>query len=708
MTEAKINYRYLGVIAYVVAAVVLACHLQSLWNKFVYMDKFNLWPLIAILDWPKFWLETLTQCLTSPLSEPLFRATLALDVQGVRMRYPSVYHSINLALHLGNCLLWGGLVFRIARYQLKTWKDTLKFNPYLLAVVAACLFASHPITSETVSYISARSTLLVTFYYLASLHCFMLGFLTKEITPGLCGYGFGYFFVILATWSSAQGITAPAAFLALTVLMKPQKETYKDWLVSRPYEFFAQLFLALVVPFVLLVKYVAPIGNGFGLEKLSPFEYLLSQGQMLLTYYLRVFFVPYGFTLDPPQLPVPALNQALSFIGILVPLFLLYIAYRMRTTLVVSFSLVLLVLSLLPNFVMVQPEVVSDRRFYIAAACLCTVVAYAISVKLFEKPKMLIAISSTLVLLFCGLTNWRTYYWYDDTRLWSQTYKLNPTSKRSQVMDIWAQAFQGQLDKGAERAEKLLKEQGDAKENRAILDLILGTHRLKRKKYDESKKYFSEGLALADKQNLSSEIIWEMQSGLAEAANATDDFVTARKYASEAVKVQPNRSNLHLILGRCYLAEFNPNAAFLELQQAHLMDRYNADVLEPLARACIGVGTTKMQDLGYKIATQARQVFGTADALLLTAAYAALESGHLEEALGYLETYAAADNPKNSDYYYLFYGLYKRLKWEKQAQEALFIAEKMDPDVRKRTKLFLNHPIVPLKKMPSSTVVQPK
>jgi len=704
VTETKVNYKYLGAIAYVVAAVVLACHLQSLWNKFVYMDKFNLWPLIAILDWPKFWLETFTQCLISPLSEPLFRATLALDVQGVRMKYPSVYHSINLALHLGNSLLWGSLIFRIARYQLKTWKDSVRFNPYLIAAVAACLFASHPITSETVGYISARSTLLVTFYYLASLHCFMLGFLTKEITPGLLGYGFGYLFVILATWSSAQGITAPAAFLTLAFLMKPPKETYKNWLISRPYEFFAQLFLALVVPFVLLVKYVAPIGNGFGLEKLSPFAYLQSQGQMLLTYYMRVFFVPYGFSLDPPQLPVAALNQVFSILGIVLPLAILYLAYRLKTTLVVSFSLVLLVLSLLPNFVMIQPEIVSDRRFYIASACLCAVVAYCLSTKFLDKPKVLVAISSTLVLIFCGLTNWRTYYWYDDTRLWSQTYKMNPASKRSEVMDIWAQAFGGELDQGALRAEKMLKEQGEAKEYRAILDLVLGTHRLKRKDFSESKKYFTEGLSLADSQHLSSEIIWEMQSGLAEAAIATDDFAIARKYASEAVKVQPNKSNLHLILGKCYLAEFNPNAAFLELQQAHLLDRYNADVLEPLARSCVGIGTVQMQDLAYKIATQARQVFGTGDSLLLTTAYAALESGHLEEALGYLETYSAAKNRKTSDYYYLFYGLYKRLNWESQAKEALALAVRMDPDVRKRTKLFLNHPIVPLKKMPSTKV----
>ena len=139
MTEVKVHYKILGVIAYVVVAVVLASHLQCLWNDFVYMDRFNLWPLIAILDWPKFWLETLTQCLVSPLSEPLFKATLALDVQGVRMRYPSVYHAINLSLHLCNSLLVGGFVFRLARYQLKIFKDNFNFDPYFAAAIAACL-----------------------------------------------------------------------------------------------------------------------------------------------------------------------------------------------------------------------------------------------------------------------------------------------------------------------------------------------------------------------------------------------------------------------------------------------------------------------------------------------------------------------------------------------------------------------------------------
>lgn len=705
MTEVKVHYKILGVIAYVVVAVVLASHLQCLWNDFVYMDRFNLWPLIAILDWPKFWLETLTQCLVSPLSEPLFKATLALDVQGVRMRYPSVYHAINLSLHLCNSLLVGGFVFRLARYQLKIFKDNFNFDPYFAAAIAACLFASHPITCESVSYISSRSTLLVTFYYLASLHCFLTGFLTSEIMRGLVGYGLGYFFVILATWSSAQGITAPAAFLALTVLMKPEKETYKNWLLDRPYEFFAQLFLALVVPFVLCVKYVAPIGNGFGLEKLSLFTYVLTQGKLLITYYLRVFLVPFGFSLDPPDIPNEMLQQVFSWIGLFIPALFIFLAVKFKNKLLVSFSLVLVVLSLLPNFIMVQPEVVSDRRFYIATAALCTIAAYFLSARFLDKPRVLAGISVAIVLLFCGLSNWRTYYWHDDSRLWGQALKLNPQSQRCQVMDAWATAFSGKLDDGARKAFSLYEKQGESTKNRAILDLVLGTQRLQRKEYEGARKFFTEGLSLADKQNLSSEIIWEMQAGLAEASLKLKDYETARKYANEAVKIQPNKSNLHLILGWCYLNENNPNAAFLELQQAHLLDRFNADVLVPLARAATGVGTEQMQDLAYKISKQARQIFGTNDELLLTCAYCALESGHLEECLVYLENYNKSDNPRNAEYYYLFWGLYKRLGWEKQADEVLVIALKMDPDVRKRVKLFLNHKIVPFKrKLPQEKV----
>ncbi len=705
MTEVKVHYKILGVIAYVVVAVVLASHLQCLWNDFVYMDRFNLWPLIAILDWPKFWLETLTQCLVSPLSEPLFKATLALDVQGVRMRYPSVYHAINLSLHLCSSLLVGGFVFRLARYQLKIFKDNFNFDPYFAAAIAACLFASHPITCESVSYISSRSTLLVTFYYLASLHCFLTGFLTSEIMRGLVGYGLGYFFVILATWSSAQGITAPAAFLALTVLMKPEKETYKNWLLDRPYEFFAQLFLALVVPFVLCVKYVAPIGNGFGLEKLSLFTYVLTQGKLLITYYLRVFLVPFGFSLDPPDIPNEMLQQVFSWIGLFIPALFIFLAVKFKNKLLVSFSLVLVVLSLLPNFIMVQPEVVSDRRFYIATAALCTIAAYFLSARFLDKPRVLAGISVAIVLLFCGLSNWRTYYWHDDSRLWGQALKLNPQSQRCQVMDAWATAFSGKLDDGARKAFSLYEKQGESTKNRAILDLVLGTQRLQRKEYEGARKFFTEGLSLADKQNLSSEIIWEMQAGLAEASLKLKDYETARKYANEAVKIQPNKSNLHLILGWCYLNENNPNAAFLELQQAHLLDRFNADVLVPLARAATGVGTEQMQDLAYKISKQARQIFGTNDELLLTCAYCALESGHLEECLVYLENYNKSDNPRNAEYYYLFWGLYKRLGWEKQADDVLVIALKMDPDVRKRVKLFLNHKIVPFKrKLPQEKV----
>ena len=71
----------------------------------------------------------------------------------------------------------------------------------------------------------------------------------------------------------------------------------------------------------------------------------------------------------------------------------------------------------------------------------------------------------------------------------------------------------------------------------------------------------------------------------------------------------------------------------------------------------------------------------------------------------YLENYNKSDNPRNAEYYYLFWGLYKRLGWEKQADEVLVIALKMDPDVRKRVKLFLNHKIVPFKrKLPQEKV----
>src|SRR3990167_8532351 len=70
------------------------------------------------------------------------------------------YHLVNFLMHLGN----GLLLFAIAERLL---------NHRTYALMAASLFLVHPVQTESVTYISSRSELLSTFFYLIAILIFI-------------------------------------------------------------------------------------------------------------------------------------------------------------------------------------------------------------------------------------------------------------------------------------------------------------------------------------------------------------------------------------------------------------------------------------------------------------------------------------------------------------------------------------------------------
>jgi uncharacterized membrane protein len=69
--------------------------------------------------------------------------------------HPIGYHAVNLLLHLGAVLL--------------AYECLRRLLPERAALIAAALFAIHPIQAEAVNYVWARSILLATVGRLASL-----------------------------------------------------------------------------------------------------------------------------------------------------------------------------------------------------------------------------------------------------------------------------------------------------------------------------------------------------------------------------------------------------------------------------------------------------------------------------------------------------------------------------------------------------------
>ncbi len=683
-------------ISAVVLTAVLSSYLITLWGGYVYCDSFNLTPFRTITrEWGSTLLFMLSEAFVSPLAQPLVRMTYATDIAFGTISSPAVFHGDSVCLHIANSILAFVLGFKLAALHNQR-KKKLDIDPYAVGAGAAIIFACHPLASEAVAYISARSALLVTFNYLLALLCFMRGFLSKQIKDGLIGYSSCFLFVIMAIWSGPQALSVGTAMLVLALMLKPEEETWDRWLKARPMELFAIGLVALVVPFVLLLKYKAPIGNGFGLEVLPPVEYIATQCKTLATYYLRVLFVPVGLSLDPPLSVAKGFADPFAIIGAIIPVSLCALSWKYRKSILISFPALLFVLALFPDFVLPQPELMSDRRMYLPLLAFCIPLGVLIARSCEKRFAVTVSIVSVIVLTFIGFTNWRNYSWKEDRKLWESTYEMNKDSKRSRIMRVWAMS-KGKISDAEQPAEETLKSYPDS----AVLNMVLGKVRNAEKRYREGNKYFRKALALAEQQNLSPELIWDIQYGIAYSSLHTGDIKSANEFAEKALAVQPNNATLHMIRGEYYLSEDQPPAAVYELNKAHTLDRYNPEILEPLALAMIGCGTTQMQDLGYQAAMLTAKI-GNEPRFELLKAYGALETGHLHEAMMYLDNYKKQNEP-TAQMYYVLYGILKRMG-AKEADQALKIALASDPDIKKKMRLNLNRPIVLPKEAPKEMV----
>jgi tetratricopeptide (TPR) repeat protein len=674
-------------IAAVVAVVVFAAYLWTLWGGYVYCDTFNITPFRTVTrEWGPSLLYLVSDAFTTPLSQPLVRATYATDIAFGTYSSSAVFHGDSLCIHLANCVLIFILVFKLAGLH-NQQRKRLDVDPYAVGAGAAILFACHPLASEAVSYVSARSALLVTLNYLLALLFFLRGFHAKVIKDSLIGYGCCYLFMLFAIWSGPQGLTAAASMIVLALLVKPGEETVQKWVGSRPLELFSIALVALVVPFVLLMKYQAPIGNGFGLEALPAAQYIATQCKLLVTYYLRVLFVPVGLSLDPPYGSASGFSDPIAIVGALIPFGLLALAWKYRSSILVAFPLVVFVLGLLPDFLLPQPEVMSDRRMYLPLAAACIPFGYLVAKASEKNLVATIVAGAVLTLGFIGLTNWRNYAWQEDSRLWADAYQMNKTSERSRIMRVWGLS-RGQINK----ARDLALEEVKVFPNSALLHLVLGKANNAGKKYKEAREYFEKALSLADKQNLSPEVLWDLQYGMAYACLQSNDIETANKYADLALLAQPNNATLHIIKGEYFLTKDQPQAALDQLNKAHTLDRYNPEVLAPLARAALGCGTKEYQDLGYQAALLAGKIHNDSRLELLKA-YGALETGRVHEAMLYMDKYKL-ENKVTPEFYYILYGILKRLGADKEASQAYKVATTADPEITKKIRLYLNRPII--------------
>ena len=154
--------------AAVIAAAVAAAYATSFAGTFQFDD------IPAIVDNPTIrWFWPPTIALYPPIGaltvsgRPILNLSLAASyaLSGLR---PWGYHSLNLLIHLGAALVLFGLVRRTLVRLGAAW-------PAESALAVALLWAVHPLTTESVTYVVQRAESLMGLCYLLTLYGFVRG-----------------------------------------------------------------------------------------------------------------------------------------------------------------------------------------------------------------------------------------------------------------------------------------------------------------------------------------------------------------------------------------------------------------------------------------------------------------------------------------------------------------------------------------------------
>ena len=396
------------------------------------------------------------------------------------------YHVVNFVLHFLN----GLLVYAAARQIFRLlYTDTQRCRMY--AALAAAFFLLHPVQTESVTYISSRSELLSTFFYLAGFLAFALwpqnrvGFVCSLAVAALYFLGMG---------SKETAVTLPAAIFLYDFLFV-SKAAIRSVLSKWRFYLIYVLGASAAVYFLLAVELKDSVGSHLP-GNLSSWRYFLTETRVIVRY-IRLVFFPVGLNLDYDFRPSSSLFEpAVLFSAVFLCSVLLLGWFLRRRAPVFAFSILWFFVTLSPtsSFVPIV-DVIFEHRLYLPMAGVA--ISFPLLVEfLFRKlnfqwveQKAVLATSCLLLGALLIGTVARNYTWGDEVRLFSDVLAKSPLKERPYNGLAWAHYKRGEYDQAAavmeQAVEKLPNKAADSWDT-------LGNMYLKQGRYDRAIALFEK------------------------------------------------------------------------------------------------------------------------------------------------------------------------------------------------------------------------
>lgn len=401
MNRDKFPYQQL---LFFIACIIcsIAVYHSGLFFQFTYLDDYvqvvdN--PSIKALDFSS--IQQIFTTTTVGMYQPMTTLFYAV-IYSIAEHNPFAYHLSSLIIHLLNTVL----VFKLLKHFFTTTSLL-----YLLTLI----FCFHPMQVESISWVSAFSNLLCTFFFLLSL----LNYLSYSSTNKKTTYFLSLLLFIIACLSKSAAVVLPIVLIAV------------DWFNKKSFKL---SFLLNKSPF-LLVSIVFGIVTIISRETSGHLSDLSTQFDLLDRILLvshSILFYPINF-IAPVNLsafyPYPEVtDRSLPIEYYFSPLFLLAtlaLLFRFRKNKKYLFGTLffLITIGLVVQIVPVGNQLTTDRYIYIPIIGLLIILGTLIS-KL-KNNKIIFALYS-IPIAFMFLSHQQSKIWKNDEVLWKSVLKHYP------------------------------------------------------------------------------------------------------------------------------------------------------------------------------------------------------------------------------------------------------------------------------------------
>lgn len=460
------------------------------------------------------------------------------------------YHITNILLHSLNSLL----VFLLS-FQLIKRKETAASSTELSAVnsgkmiilsfAAALLFALHPVHTESVAWISARTDILATFFFLLA----FLSFLTYEKEGKTVGLIISGVFFLFSLFSKEIALSFIVLVFAYGIMTKmPWRKIVLSLSALSAVTF---IYMLLRQGAAVKMMTAAPgSGEAFFQPGISAGRFMLMLSGSLSYYFEKLLF-PFNLNLLP-QLP----EHPMYFFIFLLPFVfggILFFAGRRLE----AFLTTWVIATLLPSLAILFSQVawpLGERYLYLPSVGF-SILMGLILLRIPDK-KALSAGVLALCIVYAASTHQRLKAWADEASLWGDTVRKNPQSAVAHSNLGKALLERNEFERGKSELLTALKQKDISFHVASITFNLLGAVELKDKNYENAEKYFDLAVKTNPKNAVTYHNLGVLHLRLSEGRAGKDKkerLDEAVRNLKKALSLSPNFIQPKFDLAVCYL-----------------------------------------------------------------------------------------------------------------------------------------------------------